>query len=194
MRLIRIAVILLLGIVLVSAVACGAKTYYLNVAVIGEGFVDPSSGTYKEGAVVELFADCDADWELSHWSGDASGTNSVISITMNSNKTIEAVFVKRQPAPTPIPTPTSAPTATVAITTHRSSEEVINLVKAHVAYVRMQYDYTCNGVPVTFTDYRATCLSGGWLVSASSKYSACTFSWYVDDYSGIIQYTGGNYQ
>jgi hypothetical protein len=60
------------------------------VNVVGKGSVslDPAGGTYADGAVVELTAAANAEWEFSGWSGDLSGTDKPESITMDGNKTV----------------------------------------------------------------------------------------------------------
>jgi len=70
----------------------GSETYTLTTSVVGNGSVSPSGGTYDEGTVVTLTATPVTGWILDSWSGDASGSDNPITITMNSNKNISAVF------------------------------------------------------------------------------------------------------
>ena len=58
------------------------------------GTIIPSSGEYKEGETVEITALPIEGWEFKEWSGDLSGTENPITITMSSNKTIKANFVR----------------------------------------------------------------------------------------------------
>jgi uncharacterized repeat protein (TIGR02543 family) len=68
-------------------------TYTLSTSVSGSGSVSPSSGTYNEGTTVSITATPSSGYSFSYWSGDASGTSNPVTITMNSNKTVTAVFV-----------------------------------------------------------------------------------------------------
>lgn len=75
--------------------AIGAPTTYtLTVNTIGSGSVDPSGGTYKKGTVVTLTAEADPDWIFDHWEDDLSGSANPETITMDSDKTVTAVFVE----------------------------------------------------------------------------------------------------
>ncbi len=71
-------------------------SYTLTVAATPSegGSTDPVSGdyTYPEGTEVTITAVPEEDWELDSWSGDASGTDLTITITMNSAKSITAAF------------------------------------------------------------------------------------------------------
>ncbi len=83
--------------------------YTLTINVDGNGSVNPSGGTYEEGTIITLDAIADAGNEFVAWSGDASGTNSSISITMNSDKSITANFTESQGCNFGTPLPTALP-------------------------------------------------------------------------------------
>src|SRR5439155_4675397 len=70
------------------------NTYTLNVSVVGSGTVtkSPNQASYNHGTVVQLTATPAAGWHLVSWSGDASGTSSPLSVTMDGNKNITATF------------------------------------------------------------------------------------------------------
>lgn len=53
-----------------------------------------SDGTYEGGSVVTVIAYPAAGYAFSSWSGDASGSDNPLQITMNSNKSITANFVE----------------------------------------------------------------------------------------------------
>ncbi|CAL2088963.1 conserved exported hypothetical protein [Tenacibaculum sp. 190524A05c] len=53
---------------------------------------NPSGGTYNDGTSVTLTATPDAGYQFDGWSGDASGTTNPLSITMDADKTITAMF------------------------------------------------------------------------------------------------------
>ena len=72
-------------------------TYHLSVAVnpMGSGRVGLSSSQddYTEGTRVTLTASVLPDYEFVSWSGDASGTSPVVTVTMDSDKEVTANFV-----------------------------------------------------------------------------------------------------
>jgi uncharacterized repeat protein (TIGR02543 family) len=68
--------------------------YTLSTSVNGNGSIsiDPSGGTYNEGTVVTLTAKPDADHEFVNWSGDATGDEEQIIMTMNADLSVTATF------------------------------------------------------------------------------------------------------
>lgn len=70
----------------------GTTTYTLSTSVNGEGSVNPSGGVYDEGTSVTLTATPASGWQFDSWSGDASGTNSTVTIVMNSDMSVTANF------------------------------------------------------------------------------------------------------
>jgi NOL1/NOP2/fmu family ribosome biogenesis protein len=57
----------------------------------------PDRAAYSDGEVVELKATDNHDWLFVNWTGDVTGGTNPISITMNSNKTVTATFIRRGP-------------------------------------------------------------------------------------------------
>ena len=83
----------------------GTITYTLSTSVspgIGSGSVSPSGGSYAAGTVVTLTATpnpnasrkYEYDTDFDYWSGDAGGTSISTTVTMNSNKSVTANFVR----------------------------------------------------------------------------------------------------
>jgi uncharacterized repeat protein (TIGR02543 family) len=68
--------------------------YTLTVNVVGNGTIteSPASATYLSGTVVTLTAVPGAGWTFQGWSGDVSGQQNPVNITMNGNKTVTATF------------------------------------------------------------------------------------------------------
>src|SRR5262249_19744876 len=69
--------------------------YSLNVAISGAGSVTkvPNQPLYDGGTGVQLTATPAADYVFQSWSGDASGSQNPLSVTMNTNKAITANFI-----------------------------------------------------------------------------------------------------
>ena len=68
--------------------------FTLSVVPSGGGTVslDAPGGVYPSNSVAAAAAYPGSGWAFLGWLGDASGTNSVVSVLMNHNKTIQAVF------------------------------------------------------------------------------------------------------
>ncbi|MCD6481506.1 MAG: PKD domain-containing protein [Thermoplasmata archaeon] len=71
-------------------------TLQISISPENGGYVSPSGGTYADGALVTITAHPYSGYTFSHWSGDASGTNPTIQITMNGDKNIVANFLLLQ--------------------------------------------------------------------------------------------------
>lgn len=71
----------------------------LTIHIIGNGSVTPQSGSaFKPGTIIPLFAIPSSGWLFSHWQGDLQGTQNPISLTIQKNMSITAVFVKESQA------------------------------------------------------------------------------------------------
>jgi len=105
MRLTKIAVIALVAVLLLSAVACGTKSYQLYTSVSGQGNITPSNGTLPEGDAITLIAMPESGWQFDHWEGDLNGNQSPVTITMDKNKTIVAYFTEVETTLPPTPPP-----------------------------------------------------------------------------------------
>jgi hypothetical protein len=68
--------------------------YNLAILMSGGGNTTPAPGnhTYTAGTSVNITATPFADWAFSNWGGDANGTAISVSVTMNGNKTVMAIF------------------------------------------------------------------------------------------------------
>ncbi len=83
----------------VTAVFEEMPTYELLVNVDGEGEVDanPDQEKYEHGTEVDLHAIPDEGWEFIEWEGDYEGTEEEITITMDDDKEVTAVFEELEP-------------------------------------------------------------------------------------------------
>ena len=70
--------------------------YTLTVTASEGGTVNNTGGTHNENSSVSITATADAGYEFTSWSGDASGTDNPLTVSMNGNKTITANFIRTQ--------------------------------------------------------------------------------------------------
>ena len=66
--------------------------YQLKTSQVGEGTVSPLPGQYEEGSTIQVQAQPASGWRFVRWQGDLTSTNAQTTITMNGNRTIQAVF------------------------------------------------------------------------------------------------------
>jgi regulation of enolase protein 1 (concanavalin A-like superfamily) len=79
-----------------SVTASFVEEYTLTSTVIGDGIVtvSPDQEKYEAGTEVTLTAVAGQDYYFAGWSGDASGTSNPLIVTMDSDKSITAIFAK----------------------------------------------------------------------------------------------------
>ncbi|NIO70361.1 MAG: hypothetical protein GTN71_15375, partial [Anaerolineae bacterium] len=74
------------------------EVYTLTVGVSpsGNGSVDkdPDQATYLYGEVVTLTVTADLGWTFSEWSGDLTGSDNPVTLTMDSDKTVTATLIQ----------------------------------------------------------------------------------------------------
>jgi len=77
------------------------NAYALTVNISGNGTVvaDPDQPSYAYGDVVTLTATADPGWAFDGWSGDASGSDNPLQVTIVDDTTITATFVESGPLP-----------------------------------------------------------------------------------------------
>lgn len=68
---------------------------FVEVNPIEGGSISPSSGKFEDGETVTLLATPSAEYVFKNWSGEASGTGNPTTIIMNSERTVTAIFEKR---------------------------------------------------------------------------------------------------
>ena len=91
--------ILLSLLFVVAIVGCSddeppLKQYQLSIIVSPDksGSVSPSEGEFTDGAPIELTGTPTNYYKFKEWKGDVTGTTNPITVLMNSNKSISAVF------------------------------------------------------------------------------------------------------
>ncbi|MEQ8905684.1 polysaccharide lyase family 7 protein [Ekhidna sp.] len=69
--------------------------FTLSTSTTGEGNIslNPSGGSYAENTVVSLTATPSSGYQFDGWSGDLSGRQNPVSITMDADKSVEASFI-----------------------------------------------------------------------------------------------------
>ena len=85
-----------------TVIARFSRVYTLSVEVEGEGTINPGEGahSYTEGTSVTISAVPGDGYKFSGWTGDVTDADSLsITITMDSDKTVTATFVKSGLAP-----------------------------------------------------------------------------------------------
>jgi len=79
-------------------ISCGTEptpTYDLTTSVIGNGVINPSSGQYDAGESVTISSTPDSGWVFSKWDGDITSNVSPETFTMDSDKSIIAIFERK---------------------------------------------------------------------------------------------------
>lgn len=85
----------------VSTEPAAAQMYTLSMTVspLDGGSVSPSSGQYTSGTQLALTAAPADGFTFDHWSGGASGSSPVTTVTMDSNNSVTAYFEEIPPTP-----------------------------------------------------------------------------------------------
>jgi hypothetical protein len=92
-------VVLVLGIVFLFATCkkeIPQKQLTVNVTPEVGGSVSPSSGTYKMGSGVNLLATPSPEYIFKEWTGGLTGTTNPGNLIMDADKTVTAIFEKRE--------------------------------------------------------------------------------------------------
>ena len=83
-------------------ISCGMEeipTYKLELKISpeygGKLNVSPSLPMYPEGSTVTIIPEPNEHWVFKQWEGDGTGSTTSLQLTMNSNKSVVGVFIKR---------------------------------------------------------------------------------------------------
>ncbi|MBI4559762.1 MAG: hypothetical protein HY706_19400, partial [Candidatus Hydrogenedentes bacterium] len=66
----------------------------LTTAVQGSGTVAPSTGTYEVQTPIVLTATASQGWRFDHWEGSLTGSTNPANLTMDTDKSVTAVFIQ----------------------------------------------------------------------------------------------------
>ncbi len=91
-----LAVLLLVSVSVLGA--CGGPAHYILATSSSPdegGSISPSGGSYVDKTEVTLTATPAAGYRFDHWGGNASGVSTTFQITMNSQKSVIAYFVRQ---------------------------------------------------------------------------------------------------
>lgn len=91
----------ILASVFLTAVSCSTKStpsYQLITSSVPAegGSVSPASGEHDEGAEVQVQASANENWIFDGWEGDQTGSQNPVTVMMDTDKTINARFIKRE--------------------------------------------------------------------------------------------------
>jgi len=127
-----------------------AYTLSVSVSPSGAGSVSPLGNQYEEGTQVTLTATPASGYTFDHWSGDATGKSSPVTIVMDSEKSITAHFVAQYTLNASV-SPSSGGTVSPAGGTYDAGTEVtLNASPASgYAFDHWSGDATGKSSPVT---------------------------------------------
>ena len=75
------------------AAAFAPEQYQVTASMVGQGQIQPPGGRFVEDSVVSFTAVPAPGWIFSEWSGDASGTDNPVALTIDRAKSIVASFM-----------------------------------------------------------------------------------------------------
>ncbi|MHA2324115.1 MAG: InlB B-repeat-containing protein [Promethearchaeota archaeon] len=117
-----------------------SSAYNLRVNIQGDSAnkvtKNPDQSSYPSGTSVELTGISAEGWIFSEWNGDVAGLDNPISLVVDSDKTVNAIFTEGGgPSPTPSPSPTPTPTP--------------GIEKFDVTFIQSGLDSTATGTILT---------------------------------------------
>ena len=93
-------ILLLLSVLFIVSCSKDAEpikyTLTTTVSPADSGTINPNGGTVDEGQQISVTATPAAEYVFDKWTGAASGSNKTLSLTMDSDKSVTANFVKKK--------------------------------------------------------------------------------------------------
>ena len=129
-------------------------TYTLTTTVSGTGTISPSgTTTHNNGDSVTVTATAGTGWVFSHWTGDASGSTNPLFITMDANKSVEAVFTQIQVTTSVTKTGNGTANPSVGTTTYNYGDTVSVTATPDTGWeiTTVTIDGTAHTLPYSFT-------------------------------------------
>ena len=128
------------------------EEYTLTIIVVGQGTTDPEEGThtYLEGEQVTITATPETGWYFLEWDGDYTGTEEEITVIMDGNLEITAVFEEETgfvPTNTELEVNPTQGDAPLEVTVYVSAENIGDLDGSIDVVVDGTVEYTLN-IPV----------------------------------------------
>src|SRR5512134_1416205 len=90
----RLALLAVLWLLPVADLAAASYTLTINTNGSGSVSRNPTNSLYPAGSVVTLAAAPSNGWYFEAWSGDATGTENPLNVTMTGNKVITGSFAE----------------------------------------------------------------------------------------------------
>ncbi len=98
-KLLFLSVAIIGSLILLSCGSTDSTTNYqvsISASPSEGGTVSPSSGQYEERTSLDISATPSEEYRFVEWQGDYQGTNSSATITVDSDKNIQAIFAKKE--------------------------------------------------------------------------------------------------
>ncbi|NBC66639.1 MAG: hypothetical protein GVY07_13415 [Bacteroidetes bacterium] len=91
----------ILGVSLLAMNSCSTEntpvyTLTTNVSPVEAGSVSPDQGEYDKGTEVQVSASANEHWVFTDWGGDYSGSTNPATIMMDDDKSLSALFEKKE--------------------------------------------------------------------------------------------------
>jgi hypothetical protein len=146
------------------AASFAITTYTLTSGVVGGGslLVVPDQPAYDCGTSVEITANAGSGWQFDQWTGDAGGSDNPLTVIMDADKTITAVFIDIAPPEVQLTAPNGGEVWNVGDT-----DTVTWTATDNAGVTAIDLEYSTDG-GVTYPYVIATGLANtgsyGWLV------------------------------
>lgn len=93
--------LLLVGVTFFGIISCSTEntpvyTLTASVTPAEAGTVSPNQGEFEEGEQVQVTASANEHWVFTGWGGDHSGSSNPATVMMDSDKSLNALFEKKQ--------------------------------------------------------------------------------------------------
>jgi uncharacterized repeat protein (TIGR02543 family) len=135
-----------------TVIAVFIKTYTLTITInpAEGGSVSPGSGTFDTGSNITLTATPAIGYRFDHWEGAASGNATSVTITMDANKSVTAVFIKEYTLTVTI-NPMEGGSISIAGGTYDAGSVITITATPAVGYIFDHWEGDITGTDATIT-------------------------------------------